>query len=84
MWNDRYARRRLITFVVLIGLCVVMLIVSGSGPVQELRRGVKFAIAPVQDSLSVKNLYTEWVELPEYGWINEEIFYIDLPDGRCL
>lgn len=51
MWSDRYARRRLVTFVVLLGLCVAMLVVSGSGPVQELRRGVKFAIAPLQDSL---------------------------------
>jgi rod shape-determining protein MreC len=52
MLRDHHARRRLVALVVLLGLCVVMLAVSGSAPVQELRRGVKFAIAPVQDTLS--------------------------------
>ncbi len=52
MLRDRHARRRLIEFIVLVGLCLAMLVVSGSAPVDELRRGVKFAIAPVQDSLS--------------------------------
>ncbi len=52
MLRDRHARRRLIAFVVLVGLSLVMLAVSGSGPVRELRNGVKFAIAPVQDTLS--------------------------------
>jgi rod shape-determining protein MreC len=52
MLRDHHARRRLITFVVLVGVCVVMLAASASAPVEELRRGVKFAIAPVQDTLS--------------------------------
>jgi len=52
MLRDRNARRRMIIFVVLVGLCMAMLIVSGSAPVQELRRGVHFAVAPVQDTLS--------------------------------
>ncbi len=52
MLRDRNARRRLVVFGVLIGLCLAMLVVSGSAPVQELRRGVHFAIAPVQESLS--------------------------------
>ncbi|MEA2026576.1 MAG: rod shape-determining protein MreC [Chloroflexota bacterium] len=52
MLSDRHARRRLVAFVVLVGLCLVMLVVSGSAPVQELRRGIKFAFAPVQDTLS--------------------------------
>jgi rod shape-determining protein MreC len=50
--SDRPARRRFIVFVVLVGLCLVMLVVSGSAPVQELRRGVHFAISPMQDKLS--------------------------------
>ena len=37
---------------VLVGLCLVMLAVSGSAPVQELRRGINFAVSPVQGSLS--------------------------------
>ncbi len=52
MLRDRHARRRFIAFVVLVGVCAVMLVVSDSAPVQELRRGVKFAMAPVQDTLS--------------------------------
>ena len=52
MLRDRYARRRLIAFIVLVVMSVGMLMVSGSGPVHELRNGVKFAVAPVQDALS--------------------------------
>lgn len=52
MLRDRSARRRLVVFAVLVGLCATMLAVSNSAAVQELRRGVKFAIAPVQDTLS--------------------------------
>jgi rod shape-determining protein MreC len=52
MLRDRHARRRAITFIVLLALCLVMLAISGSGPVQELRRGVNFAVSPVQDTLS--------------------------------
>jgi rod shape-determining protein MreC len=52
MLSDRNARRRLVVFVMLVGLCLVMLVVSGSAPVQELRRGVNFAFAPIQERLS--------------------------------
>jgi len=52
MLRDRYARRRLITFVVLVVLSVGMIAVSGTAPVNELRSGVRFAITPVQDTLS--------------------------------
>jgi rod shape-determining protein MreC len=52
MLRDRYARRRLIIFVVLMTMSVGLIAVSGSGPAQELRNGVRFAIAPVQDTLS--------------------------------
>jgi rod shape-determining protein MreC len=50
--SDRSSRRRLIVFVVLVGLCLAMLVVSGSAPAQELRRGVRFAAAPVQETLA--------------------------------
>ena len=52
MLNDRSARRRLLTFGLLVGLAVIMLVVSGSAPVQELRRGVHYAVSPMQDTLS--------------------------------
>lgn len=51
MLNDRATRRRLIVFVILLGLCAAMLVVSGSAPVQEFRRGVHFAVSPIQDTL---------------------------------
>jgi rod shape-determining protein MreC len=52
MVRDRSTRRRLIVFGGLVGACLAMLLVSDSGPVQELRRGVNFAVAPVQGSLA--------------------------------
>jgi rod shape-determining protein MreC len=52
MLSRNRSRRRGITFLVLVGLSLVMLAVSGSAPVQQLRRGVTFAVAPVQGTLS--------------------------------
>jgi rod shape-determining protein MreC len=52
MLRDHTARRRLIVFGALVATCLVMLLVSNSGPVQELRRGVNFAVAPVQGTLA--------------------------------
>lgn len=49
---DGSARRRGLIFVVLVGICLVLLVVSDSGPVLELRRGVNFAAAPVQGTLA--------------------------------
>jgi len=49
---DRGIRRRGFIFMLLVGICLVLLAVSESGPVQELRRGVNFAVAPVQSALS--------------------------------
>ncbi len=46
------ARRRSFIFVVLVGICLALLMVSDSGPVQEFRRGVNFAVAPVQGALA--------------------------------
>jgi rod shape-determining protein MreC len=45
------ARRHLITYVALLALSLLLLAISGSAPVSELRRGVGFALAPIQDSL---------------------------------
>ena len=52
MLSDRSTRRRIVAFGVLVGVCAVMLAVSGSAPVQELRKGVHFAISPMQETLS--------------------------------
>lgn len=52
MLSDRATRRRLFVFVILVGLCLVMLVVSGSAPVREFRRGIHFAFSPMQDTLA--------------------------------
>lgn len=46
--NDRRARRRSITYVVLLVICLVLMVFSSSPPVQELQKGVAFAFKPVQ------------------------------------
>ncbi len=51
MLRDRFARRRLVAFGVLVMLSVGMIAVSDTRPVDELRNGVRFAITPVQDTL---------------------------------
>lgn len=51
MLRDRYARGRLFIFTVLVVLSGALLLLDGSGPVQELRNGVRFAMAPIQDTL---------------------------------
>jgi rod shape-determining protein MreC len=45
------ARRHLITYVALLAVSLLLLAVSGSGPVTELRQGVGFALSPIQNSL---------------------------------
>lgn len=50
--RDRSTRRRGVVFIILVGLCLILLAASGTAPVAELRRGVTFAVAPVQGTLS--------------------------------
>jgi rod shape-determining protein MreC len=45
------ARRVIVIYVVLIAFSLLLLAFSGSPPLLELRRGVGFALAPIQDSL---------------------------------
>ncbi len=52
MLRDRATRRHLFVLVVLVGLCLVMLVVSGSAPIREFRRGIQFAVSPMQDTLA--------------------------------
>lgn len=51
MLRDRFARRRLMTFLVLTVLSLGLIAVNDTGPVSELRSGVRFAATPVQDAL---------------------------------
>lgn len=52
MLRDRYARRRLVTFMVLVVMSMGLIAVSNTAPVIELRNGVRFAITPVQETLA--------------------------------
>ncbi len=52
MLRERGSRQRVIAFGVLASLCLVLIVLSRTGPVQELRRGVRFAATPVQEALS--------------------------------
>jgi rod shape-determining protein MreC len=52
MLRDRNARRRLVVFVTLVAACLALLVISDSGPIRELRRGVNYAVAPVQGTLA--------------------------------
>jgi rod shape-determining protein MreC len=49
--NDRRARRRSITYVVLLVTCLVLMVFSSSPPVQELQKGIAFAFRPVQSAV---------------------------------
>ena len=51
MLRDRFARRRLVVFVVLVGLSAGLMAADSTAPVQEVRNGVRFAMAPIQDVL---------------------------------
>jgi rod shape-determining protein MreC len=52
MFATRASRRRGLAYVVLIAVSLVMLAVSGTPPVQQLRAGVSFALAPIQSGLA--------------------------------
>ena len=52
MFATRASRRRGLAYVVLIAVSLVLLAVSGTPPVQDLRAGVSFALAPIQSGLA--------------------------------
>jgi rod shape-determining protein MreC len=51
MLRDRFARRRIVIFVILVAASVGLMAVNDTAPARELRNGIRFAIAPVQDTL---------------------------------
>jgi rod shape-determining protein MreC len=50
--RERAPRRRALTYVAIVGACLALLAVGRSEPAQELRRGVHFAVSPMQDALA--------------------------------
>ena len=51
MLTKRSARRQVVLYVVLLAISILLLAFSGSAPIRELRRGVGFAMSPIQDAL---------------------------------
>jgi rod shape-determining protein MreC len=49
--NSRTVRRQIVAYVLLLAISMLMLAFSSSAPVTELRRGVGFAMAPIQETL---------------------------------
>jgi rod shape-determining protein MreC len=78
MLRDRFARRRAITFMVLMMLSLGLIALSDSGPVTELRSGVRFAVTPVQDTLgegtrSVTSVFGAITEVDTLRRENDEL-----------
>jgi rod shape-determining protein MreC len=48
---SRAARREIAVYVALLVVCLLLLAFSNSGPLLELRKGVGFALSPIQDTL---------------------------------
>ncbi len=46
--NDRRARRRTVTYTLLLVVSLVLMVFSSSPPIQELQKGVAFAFKPIQ------------------------------------
>ena len=51
MFKSRAARRQVLLYVGLLAVTLLMLAFSSSGPLMQLRRGVGFAMAPIQEVL---------------------------------
>jgi len=78
MLSTTRARRLGIAYVVLIALSLLLLAFSNSGPLLELRRGVGFALAPIQDGLrgaaqSVNSFFATIAEIERLRAANEEL-----------
>ena len=52
MLTDRTVRRQLVTFSLLVATCMLLLAFSDTKPVQDLRGGVNFALAPIREALT--------------------------------
>jgi len=76
--RDRPVRRHLLVFVVLLAMSVALFALSDSRPLQELRNGVRFAMAPIQETLgegtrSVTSVIGAITEVDSLRRENEEL-----------
>ena len=52
MLRDRQARGHILTYMMLVAVSLLLLAFSDSRPIRDLRGGVNFALAPVQEALA--------------------------------
>ncbi|HUG47115.1 MAG TPA: rod shape-determining protein MreC [Candidatus Limnocylindria bacterium] len=78
MLSTKRARRLSIAYVALIVLSLLLLAFSSSGPMLDLRRGVGFALAPVQEGLrgaarSVNSFFATFAEIERLRAVSEQL-----------
>jgi len=78
MLRDRQARGHIVTYVMLIAASLLLLAFSDSRPLRDLRGGVNFALAPVQEALSgaarsVGSLFTAVAEIDQLRHDNKAL-----------
>ena len=78
MLRDRQARGHIVTYVMLIAVSLLLLAFSDSQPLRDLRGGVNFALAPVQEVLSggarsVGSLFTAVAEIDQLRQENKAL-----------
>jgi rod shape-determining protein MreC len=77
MLTDRTVRRQLVTYSLLIATCMLLLAFSDTKPIQDLRGGINFALAPIRDALSggaraVGSVFTSLADLDRLRRQTEE------------
>ena len=78
MLNSRTVRRQIVVYVLLLAVSMLMLAFSHSAPVTELRRGVGFAMAPIQETLrgsaqTVGSIFSTIGEIDRLRQQNEDL-----------
>ena len=78
MLSTARARRLGIGYAALIAISLLLLAFSSSGPLLELRRGVGFALSPIQESMrraaqSVGSVFSTFAEIERLRGLNEEL-----------
>ncbi len=76
--EERSPRRRIVVFMLLIAASVLMLAVSTSAPMQEVRQGVRFAVSPIQEVLAggaraVSSVFAAFTEVDQLRRENREL-----------
>ncbi len=78
MLQTRATRRRIITYATLVAVSLLMLAASKTGPLQDLRHGINFALSPVQETLSrstrsVTSIFNAVAEIDQLRRDNQQL-----------